>query len=160
MLQSLVHVCRTEFRFSPYSGTEVNSAHSCCCLPSHLVPPFWWKGFLSSCFSFILWILSTWPSVFLRSRVVKAKFFHQQLVWNFVNAIKLLRHKLFTSVLNNELSWAQWVPCRAPISSGIVLRWAPFRAIPGTGYGLTRSNKVLKSPLGLRDGICLRIKWF
>lgn len=88
--------------------------------------------------------------VFLRSRVVKAKFFHQQLFWNFV-----LRHKLFSSGLSNELSWRKWVPCRAAISSEILLRWAPFRAIWATGYGLTRSNKSAKiSPWTERGDSC------
>lgn len=87
---------------------------------------------------------------FLRSTVVKAKFFHQQLFWNFV-----LRHKLFSSGLNNELSWMKWVPCRAAISSEILLRWAPFRAIWATGYGLTPSNKSVKiSPWTEREDSC------
>lgn len=142
VLQSLVHECfccfRIEFSFSACSGTQVNVVHSCCCLLSHLVPAADGKASLAHDFHSSPGSWTHDQSAFLRSRGVKAKFFHQQLFWNFVNAIKLLRHKLLSSVLNNVLSWTKWVPCRAPISSEITLRWAPFRAIWATGCGLTR----------------------
>lgn len=124
MLHSLVHVCCCfwiEFRFSTSSGTEVDFAHSCCCLLSHLVPPVDGEASLAHDFHSSSGSWAHDWSVFLRSRVVKAKFFHQQLFWNFVNAIRLLRHRLFSSVLYNELSWTKWAPCRAAIASEMML---------------------------------------